>query len=559
MLKRTKPSHLFSRPLLALTLLFFLHGGHNACAQTAPTPGETLFLTWHDDPTTTMVAQWLDLGRLPAAMPGTSANASIALPKLPDTLHMDGHGEDWGTQGLRLDYLAQANGQWPDPTGFLATAKLGWTSKGLAVLVHVLDDEATESPNDEALWEADSIELFLGQGLGRSRALQIVLAPGIDPEHPKIRAQTLALAPRRMPQDLVVQAAAVKTEQGYTLEALIPWSNLPEINPKLNATFAFQLMINDVDGPFEKETFTWYPDTNSYANRHAMHTLRLAQEPDTTVRLMVKPRLDEELNQIVLDLGGEPRLIGETVTVQSGSKKLGSVTLENVLGFAGAVMPLPTDAQGTVPRVDAITVQLDDRIIARNLLPNSIWYVDPTPQAATVQLTTPTQTDPLAYASEAVPFGQTGWYVHRVSLTGLSPDTEYHLAVPDGVEKEDIQVKFKTAPATLDQPLVFAEGGDVGTSDAVPLLHNQAAAWDPLFGFVGGDCAYANGVKPKKWLAFLKHWHDNMVTAEGRMIPMLAIIGNHEVDGSYGKTKENAPFFYALFGPLYPNKGTYQT
>ena len=33
----------------------------------------------------------------------------------------------------------------------------------------------------------------------------------------------------------------------------------------------------------------------------------------------------------------------------------------------------------------------------------------------------------------------------------------------------------------------------------------------------------------------------------------------HEVDGSYGKTKENAPFFYALFGPLYPNKGTYQT
>ncbi|MEE9405554.1 MAG: sugar-binding protein [Algisphaera sp.] len=182
MLKRTKSSHLSLYPLLTLALLAFFP--HNTCAQTVPTPDDTLFLTWHDDPTTTMVAQWLDLGRLPDAMPGTSADASIALPKLPDTLHMDGHGEDWGTQGLRLDYLAQANGQWPDPTGFLATAKLGWTSKGLAVLVHVLDDEATESPDDEALWEADSVEFFLGDGLGQPEALQIIIAPGIDPSTP---------------------------------------------------------------------------------------------------------------------------------------------------------------------------------------------------------------------------------------------------------------------------------------------------------------------------------------------------------------------------------------
>ena len=46
-----------------------------------------------------------------------------------------------------------------------------------------------------------------------------------------------------------------------------------------------------------------------------------------------------------------------------------------------------------------------------------------------------------------------------------------------------------------------------------------------------------------------------MVGRDGRLIPMVACIGNHEVDGGYGKPREKAPFFYALFDGLFPETG----
>ena len=72
-------------------------------------------------------------------------------------------------------------------------------------------------------------------------------------------------------------------------------------------------------------------------------------------------------------------------------------------------------------------------------------------------------------------------------LTDLEPDTRYRVTL-DGADFE-----FLTAPAKLDRPLVFAEGGDIGTGPDVPALHRIAASWDPLFGSVGGDIAYADG------------------------------------------------------------------
>src|SRR5262249_21587197 len=46
-----------------------------------------------------------------------------------------------------------------------------------------------------------------------------------------------------------------------------------------------------------------------------------------------------------------------------------------------------------------------------------------------------------------------------------------------------------------------------------------------------------------------------MIARDGRIIPMVTCIGNHEVDGAYGKQRDRAPFFYALFDGLYPETG----
>src|SRR5262249_34058389 len=52
-------------------------------------------------------------------------------------------------------------------------------------------------------------------------------------------------------------------------------------------------------------------------------------------------------------------------------------------------------------------------------------------------------------------------------------------------------------------------------------------------------------------LAFLRNYSKHMVGRGGRLIPMLACIGNHEVDGGYGRPRESAPFFYAIFDGLF--------
>jgi hypothetical protein len=46
-----------------------------------------------------------------------------------------------------------------------------------------------------------------------------------------------------------------------------------------------------------------------------------------------------------------------------------------------------------------------------------------------------------------------------------------------------------------------------------------------------------------------------MIGRNGRLIPMLACIGNHEVDGGYQGTRAKAPFFYALFDGLFTDTG----
>src|SRR5690606_17904659 len=123
------------------------------------------------------------------------------------------------------------------------------------------------------------------------------------------------------------------------------------------------------------------------------------------------------------------------------------------------------------------------------------WFDDPTttvaiqwlhrsesrPDAPTVDLAG----GPAAGAeqrSSAHPFGQAeGYWVQRVQVRGLAPDTLYAFRIPALTARG----RFQTAPATLDRPLVFAEGGDIGTDPVVADLHRVAASWDPLFAVVG--------------------------------------------------------------------------
>jgi hypothetical protein len=149
------------------------------------------------------------------------------------------------------------------------------------------------------------------------------------------------------------------------------------------------------------------------------------------------------------------------------------------------------------------------------------------------------------------PYPTTDLKVFRAELTGLTPGTDYAFCIG----KESPTYRFRTMPARASDTIHFISGGDCGVNAHAVANNVQAARQDPLFAVVGGDLGYDNGRSAAISLAFLRNWGRHMVGRGGRLIPMVACIGNHEVNGGYNKPREKAPFFYALFDGLYPETG----
>ncbi len=138
--------------------------------------------------------------------------------------------------------------------------------------------------------------------------------------------------------------------------------------------------------------------------------------------------------------------------------------------------------------------------------------------------------------------------VHRCELTKLRPGTEYQFRV--GGEKTPR--RFRTMPATATNTIQFVSGGDAGTGSAAVGTNILAAKQEPYFAFIGGDLAYDNGSSPKTFLKYLQNYSQHMIDPKGRMIPMLACIGNHEVRGGYKGTREKAGSYLSVFDGFYP-------
>ncbi|MEY2878991.1 MAG: hypothetical protein RLZZ15_1371 [Verrucomicrobiota bacterium] len=179
--------------------------------------------------------------------------------------------------------------------------------------------------------------------------------------------------------------------------------------------------------------------------------------------------------------------------------------------------------------------------------------------------------------SQPLPF--TSRVVHTVELTGLAPDTPYvfRLGTLRTREKSPAldflsdggEHRFRTLPAALTRPVRFVAGGDANVGEfkennvtnhyEFAAMNRVAAARDPEFALVGGDIAYVNN-EPKavaKWFDVLRLWGETMRGPDGRLIPLVPAIGNHEVHGDAhtirggaperGVRPERASLFYALF------------
>ena len=155
-----------------------------------------------------------------------------------------------------------------------------------------------------------------------------------------------------------------------------------------------------------------------------------------------------------------------------------------------------------------------------------------------------------------------GFPVHTVELTGLEPATTYQFRVPDGPKT----FKFRTLPADADEPIRFAAGGDTMHRQIwMERVNRVAMKYDPEFMVWGGDLAYADGRENRRGLHRWFDWFDaikrTMITEEGRVVPIVVTMGNHEMRGGYyfrhddfeqtdEWRREVAPYFYTLFSSM---------
>jgi acid phosphatase type 7 len=149
------------------------------------------------------------------------------------------------------------------------------------------------------------------------------------------------------------------------------------------------------------------------------------------------------------------------------------------------------------------------------------------------------------------PYPMTDFKVFRAELTGLAPGTDYDFRVG----RQSPVYRFRTMPAKMTDTIQFVSGGDCGVNAHTVANNIQAARQNPAFAVVGGDLGYDNGTSVEVSLAFIRNYSKHMVGKNGRLIPLIPCIGNHEVAGGYGKKRDKAPFFYALFDGLFTETG----
>lgn len=135
--------------------------------------------------------------------------------------------------------------------------------------------------------------------------------------------------------------------------------------------------------------------------------------------------------------------------------------------------------------------------------------------------------------------------VHVVPLTRLQPGTSYWFVAGDPVSGFSEERSFRTLPND-DSPVSFVVGGDMATGWWPRLTSWQAARTDPSFALLGGDLAYCRGGPEgeARWQQWFADWEATMRAPDGRLIPLVAAIGNHDrTDGPGSDPAEVAPFF----------------
>tara|TARA_R100001143_G_C3361063_1_gene135829 strand:- start:12441 stop:14063 length:1623 start_codon:yes stop_codon:yes gene_type:complete len=148
--------------------------------------------------------------------------------------------------------------------------------------------------------------------------------------------------------------------------------------------------------------------------------------------------------------------------------------------------------------------------------------------------------------AESYTFPETSAWLHRVELTGLKPGTTYSVLLKsDRIASNPFT--FRTAPKDREA-FTFIVGSDTQSeTEERKQMTAHAATLDPEFIMMSGDLVM-RGLSEVEWDNWFDEWHELMVTDDGRRVPIIPAMGNHDVRGwIMGDFEIDAAFFANRF------------
>lgn len=191
-----------------------------------------------------------------------------------DAIAVDGKLDDWRGRGrtIPLTFSGGNNQTWPG-----AVVKLGWNMTGLLVRAEVTDTDIRERDALEELVQGDSIEMFLAERRGGADSIQVAAGTGADPRFKEARVYIYDRRRGRTAGGTppAASVAGQPATNGYTFEALLPWSNLG-LHPRGGEEVGFQLYVNNTGPNRADMAARFHPQGGTFADTRIMNTLRLA-------------------------------------------------------------------------------------------------------------------------------------------------------------------------------------------------------------------------------------------------------------------------------------------
>ncbi|HBA83059.1 MAG TPA: hypothetical protein DCZ95_03095 [Verrucomicrobia bacterium] len=295
------------------------------------------------------------------------ADPLFEVPRL-DGIRIDGQTKDWGDRGFRVEMMKDENGRYLPVSDFDAGFRLGWNTQGLLVLIRAQDDVFAESPSEAELWSLDGVEMYMATRKGGSDMVQPCITPGMDPLHPTLRwhIHDYRQSPALAQVTATVDAASARMDAGYVIEACIPWSNLG-LDPSVGDEIAFQIYVNDADGPEKKLSAKWFPRGETHADTKNMHRVILSTNTSAPSLASAEGSY-ENMQSVKISVFGTAELAGKSIAVEAAGRTLATGAFKSVEGRATALLNVPMPPRGE--RYPLLDVMSGGQVIATASLPS---------------------------------------------------------------------------------------------------------------------------------------------------------------------------------------------